>query len=69
MIGHKCFVHRDLVGILDHSPAEKGIGLGKHGCGDLGLLEFEQRFSQEDVEKFDEMLKVIADELMPECRI
>lgn len=33
------------------------------------LGRIEQRFSQEDVEKFDEMLKVIADELMPECRI
>ena len=33
------------------------------------LGRIEQRFSQEDVEKFDEMLKVISDELMPECRI
>lgn len=33
------------------------------------LGRIEQRFSQEDVEKFDEMLRVISDELMPECRI
>lgn len=26
-----------------------------------------ERFSDEDVEKFDEMLTIIADELMPEC--
>lgn len=33
------------------------------------LGRIEQRFSPEDVEKFDEMLRVISDELMPECRI
>ena len=29
----------------------------------------EKRFSPEDVEKFNEMLKVIADELMPEIKV
>lgn len=33
------------------------------------LSRIEERFSREDVEKFDEMLKVIAGELMPECEI
>ena len=28
-----------------------------------------QRFSPEDVEKFDMMLSVISDELMPECKL
>ena len=26
-----------------------------------------ERFSEEDVEKFDELLTIISDELMPEC--
>ena len=33
------------------------------------LSRIEERFSGEDVEKFDEMLRVIADELMPECEL
>ena len=33
------------------------------------LSRIEKRFDAQDVEKFDEMLRVIADELMPECEI
>ena len=33
------------------------------------LSRIEKRFDARDVEKFDEMLRVIADELMPECEI
>ena len=32
------------------------------------MERIEQRFPQEDVDCFDRMLKVISDELMPECR-
>ena len=32
------------------------------------MERIEQRFPREDVDCFDRMLKVIADELMPECR-
>lgn len=33
------------------------------------LSRIEKRFEARDVEKFDEMLRVIADELMPECEL
>jgi len=33
------------------------------------IARIESRFSREDVEKFDEMLKVISEELMPECDV
>ncbi len=33
------------------------------------IARIEQRFPKEDVEKFDEMLKVISEELMPECEV
>ena len=33
------------------------------------LSRIEKRFAAQDVEKFDEMLRIIADELMPECEI
>ena len=32
------------------------------------MERIEQRFPQEDVDCFDRMLKVISDELMPECK-
>ena len=32
------------------------------------MERIEQRFPREDVDCFDRMLKVISDELMPECR-
>lgn len=32
------------------------------------MERIKQRFPEEDVEKFDEMLRTISDELMPECR-
>ncbi len=32
------------------------------------MARIEQRFPQEDVDCFDRMLKVISDELMPECK-
>ena len=36
----------------------------------LDVIErIENRFSPEDVEKFDEMLNIISQELMPECEI
>ena len=34
---------------------------------DVVMGRIEARFSEEDVKKFDEMLTVISDELMPEC--
>ncbi len=33
------------------------------------IARIENRFSREDVEKFGEMLKVISEELMPECDV
>jgi DNA-binding MarR family transcriptional regulator len=33
------------------------------------IERIENRFSPEDVEKFDEMLNIISQELMPECEI
>lgn len=33
------------------------------------LSRIEERFSHEEVEKFDEMLKIISEELMPECEL
>lgn len=34
----------------------------------LVMKRIKERFPEEDVKKFDEMLKVISDELMPECK-
>lgn len=33
----------------------------------LVMQRIKERFSEEDVENFDRMLKIISDELMPEC--
>ncbi len=33
------------------------------------IARIEKRFPKEDVEKFDQMLKVISEELMPECEV
>lgn len=38
------------------------------GYEEVVMGRIKERFPKEDVEKFDEMLRTISDELMPECK-